>query len=49
MMLLGQFPALAGWLWYLAASSTFILAATALISLNITRIFLIKKVGLTLK
>jgi hypothetical protein len=44
---LGPFPRLAGWLWYLLASWSGLLAGSTHISLYLTRIFLIKKVTVT--
>ena len=42
---LGTFPPVLGWLWYLVASCSMLLSLAILISLNFTRIFLIRKVG----
>ena len=42
---LGSFPPVLGWLWYLVASCSMVLSLNILISLNITRIYLIRKVG----
>ena len=40
----GPYPPVLGWLWYLVVSILNILSMTILISLNLTRIYLIKKV-----
>ena len=40
----GHFPPLLAWLWYLLNSCTAVLALSALISLYVTRIYVIKKV-----
>ena len=41
---LGPFPPVLGWLWYLVASCSMLLSLFILISLNLTRIYLIRKV-----
>ena len=40
----GPFPRLPGWLWNLVASTMGLLTASTITALNITRVFLIKKV-----
>ena len=40
----GPFPPLLGWLWYILLSFNAILFFSTHVSLNLTRIFLIKKV-----
>ena len=45
--LFGPFPRLLGWLWYLLVSFTGILTHSTHTALNLTRIFLIKKVVLS--
>ena len=44
---MGPFPPLVGWMWYLLASWSYLLACSTHISLYITRIFLIMKVTVT--
>ena len=42
--LLGPYPLGWGWLWYLLITSSSLLGALTQIALNITRVFLIKRV-----
>ena len=42
--LLGPYPPLLGWLWYLLTGSSTLLSCLTHIALNATRVFLIKRV-----